>query len=849
MYDSDYLKEGLHPDEVRKRLLEEGYNELTTSRPKGIWSIVRNVIREPMFLLLVVCSILYMLLGDITEGLILMSFVLVIMWIEFYQERKTERALEALRDLSSPRALVIRDGREIRIAGREVVRGDLLILQEGDRVPADAVVLRCTNLLADESLLTGESVPVRKREWDGSRQSVPPGGDDLPAVFSGSMIVQGNGLARVTACGTQTELGKIGKALESVTQEPTRLKAEIGRMVRLTAVVSIILCLLVVVAYSLSRGDWIKGFLAGITLAMAMLPEEFPVVMTVFLALGAWRISRRNVLTRKPAAIESLGSASVLCTDKTGTLTENRMAVTHLYNGRSVLETGKIAALPEDFHEVIEFGILASQTRPFDPMEKAIIGMGDRYLQQTEHLHYDKVMVREYPLSPELLAMSRVFNDEQNDLYLIAAKGAPEAIFDLCHLETGEISRIEETVRLFASKGMRVIAVARAAISRTAIPKIQHDFEFTFSGLIGLHDPVREGVAEAVADCHRAGIRVIMITGDYPETAVQIARQCGLHEPERCISGQELARMSEAALSEQISHIQVFARVVPEQKLKIVNALKRNGETVAMTGDGINDAPALKAAHIGIAMGQMGTDVAREASDLVLMDDNFLSIVNAIRMGRRIFDNLQKALSYIIAIHIPIAGISLIPVLAGNLPLILWPVHIVFLELIIDPACTLIFEAEKDEKDLMRRPPAPPSRRFFDSTRLMISLIQGLNILAVVLAVYFAGLGLDLSEEKTRAMTFSTLIIANLAVILSNRSRHASIFRIITVKNNMVKWILAGAVLFLLMTLQVPFLLDLFEFSSLRPSELAACAVAGMLSATWFEAYKLTGRRKAAKLR
>ncbi|HRY31939.1 MAG TPA: cation-translocating P-type ATPase [Bacteroidales bacterium] len=849
MFENDYLKKGLHQEEVRKRLLEEGFNELSTSRPKGIWPIIGGVIREPMFILLVICSVLYMALGDITEGLILASFVVVIMWIEFYQESKTERALEALRDLSSPRALVIRDGREIRIAGREVVRDDLLVLQEGDRVPADALVLQCTNLLADESLLTGESAAVRKREWDGSSKAYPPGGDDLPVVFSGSMIVQGNGLARVTACGMQTELGKIGKALEAVPREPTRLKAEIGKMVRLTAMVSIILCILVVVAYALSRGDWIKGFLAGITLAMAMLPEEFPVVMTVFLALGAWRISRRNVLTRKPAAIESLGSASVLCTDKTGTLTENRMAVTCLYNGRSVLETEKITQLPEDFHEVIEYGILASQTRPFDPMEKAIIGMGNLYLQQTEHLHFDKAMVREYPLSPELLAMSRVFNDETNDRYLIAAKGAPEAIFDLCHLKAEVIGHIGHTVRLFASKGMRVIAVARAVISRTAIPKIQHDFDFAFTGLIGLHDPVREGVAEAVADCHRAGIRVIMITGDYPETAVQIARQCGLKEPERCISGQDLARMSEDELDHEISEVQVFARVVPEQKLKIVNALKRNGETVAMTGDGINDAPALKAAHIGIAMGDKGTDVAREASDLVLMDDNFLSIVNAIRMGRRIFDNLQKALSYIIAIHLPIAGISLIPVLAGKLPLILWPVHIVFLELIIDPACTLIFEAEKDEKDLMRRPPASPSRRFFGSQRLMISMIQGMNILAVVLAVYFAGLALDLSEEKTRAMTFSTLIIANLAVILSNRSRHDSIFRIITVKNNMVKWILSGALLFLLLTLELPFLRALFEFSSLTPTELAISALAGMLSVTWFEAYKWTGRKKAAMLR
>ena len=772
----------------------------------------------------------------------LLGFVFVIMGIEFYQEKKTEKALDALKDLASPRALVIRDGVEKRIAGREVVTEDIVVLQEGDRVPADALVLSSVNLMADESLLTGESVPVRKRESKQGDTQFTPGGDDIPFVYSGSMIVQGNGIVKVTATGIQTEIGKIGKALESVKEEPTQLKKEMGILVKRLAIIGLSLCVLVIAVYTLTRGDLLKGFLAGITLAMAMLPEEFPVVLTVFLALGAWRMSKKNVLTRKPAAIETLGSATVLCTDKTGTLTQNKMTVTRLFNGIEFFTVSPDCDFPEPFHEIIEYGILSSQINPFDPMEKAITIIGEKYLQDTEHIHTDWEMEKEYPLSKELLAMSRVFTSTGNQGKVIAAKGAPEAIFDLCHLDL-ETNKFEKSVAEMASSGLRVLGVAKAIIDPGNFPDIQHDFEFGFVGLIGLSDPIRKNVPDAVKECYNAGIRVIMITGDYPVTAKNIAREIGLKNPELCITGSELKDMSEDELCERIKQVNIFARVIPEQKLKIVNALKKNNEIVAMTGDGVNDAPALKTANIGIAMGEKGTDVAREASSLVLMDDNFASIVGAVRMGRRIFDNLQKALGYIFAIHVPIAGLSLIPVFFANMPLILWPVHIVFLELIIDPACSIIFEAEREEKNVMSRPPKDIKEPFFGINKVLLSCFQGIGILIVTLVVYFVGIKTGHTEKAVRALTFVTLIASNIAIIISNRSWTSNFFKIIFLPNKTVKWVVGGAIFFLVLILNVPFLRNLFLFEKISLVETLICTAAGLISIAWFELYKFFKKR------
>ena len=835
---------GLSADEVERKQMTEGFNELPSSKSRNFISIAIGVVKEPMFLLLVACGTLYMILGDVQEGLMLLGFVFVIMGIEFYQEKKTEKALDALRDLASPRALVIRDGVEKRITGREVVTGDMLVLQEGDRVPADATVLSSVSLLADESLLTGESVSVRKQDWDGKNTKVEPGGDDLPFVYSGSMIVQGSGIARVTATGMNTEIGKIGKAIGDVVDEPTRLKKEIGLLVKRLAITGFVLCLIVIAIYTLTRGDLLKGFLAGITLAMALLPEEFPVVLTIFLALGAWRMSKKRVLTRKPSAIETLGSTTVLCTDKTGTLTMNRMTVQQLYNGTSSLKLKTENELPEPFHGVLEYGILASQVNPFDPMEKAITLLGDKYMKGTEHIGHDWELVREYPLTKELLAMSRVFSERDTGMRSIAAKGAPEVIFDLCHLPDDVRQKHSKAIEDMARDGLRVLGVASSEIELEILPENQHDFNFEFLGLIGLSDPIRPEVSNSVTECYRAGIRVIMITGDYPLTAMNIAKEIGLAYPDACITGAELKTMSEEELCSRIRTINVFARVIPEQKLLLVNALKKNGEIVAMTGDGINDAPALKAAHIGIAMGEKGTDVAREAASLVLMDDNFSSIVAGNAMGRRIFDNLQKALGYIFAIHVPIAGLSLIPILLIDLPLILWPVHIVFLELIIDPACSMIFEAEKEEKNVMDRPPRDINEPFFNLKKIFISCMQGIGILVFVMGVYLYSYYSGYTEGQIRAMSFITLIVANISVIMSNRSWTRNIFEVLTVRNKAAGWIIAGASIFMILIMNIPFCLTLFQFEKIGITETMICIIAGILTITWFEVYKAVRLRK-----
>ncbi|MFZ1683640.1 MAG: cation-translocating P-type ATPase [Candidatus Zixiibacteriota bacterium] len=837
--------QGLSDAEALQRLQAEGHNELPSSKKRSVLAIAWDVVREPMFLLLVACGSLYLFLGDIQEAIMLLGFVLVVMGITLYQERKTERALEALRDLTSPRASVIRGGEQKRIAGREVVTGDVVILHEGDRVPADATLISCINLSTDESLLTGESVAVRKTVWDGQSELIRPGGDDLPFVFFGTMVVQGEGVARVHATGIRTEIGKIGKALQAVETQSTPLQKETGRLVRNLAIVGLSLCILVIVVYGLTRHDWLNGSLAGITLAMATLPEEFPVVLTIFLALGAWRLSQKQVLTRHVPAVETLGSATVLCVDKTGTLTQNRMTVKSIVVDEEVFDAESLSGrgLPEAFHEIVEYSILASKRDPFDPMEKAFKQLGDEHLANTEHLHGDWHLFQEYPLSKDLLALSHVWQSPGGTDFVIAAKGAPEAIFNLCHLDKGQLDKLNESVGKLADQGLRVLGVARAGSGSKSLPEVQHDFTFTFLGLVGLADPVRPTVADAIKECYSAGIRVIMITGDYPGTAQSIARQISLKSVDKFITGSELGGISDQELQARIKDVDIFARVVPEQKLRIVNALKANREVVAMTGDGVNDAPALKSAHIGIAMGGRGTDVARESSSLVLLDDDFSAIVGAVRLGRRIFDNIKKAMAYIVSVHVPIAGMSFIPVVM-QWPLVLLPMHIVFLELIIDPACSVVFEGEAEESNVMRRPPRNPKEPLFGKSIVLISLLQGFSVLVVVLLVYLLARGLGRVEDEVRALTVVTLIFSNLALILTNRSWTRTIWGMLKSPNAAVLWVLGGTITFVFLILYVPFLRSLFRFSILHPADLLVCLVAAAVSIIWFEVLKFLKQRK-----
>jgi P-type Ca2+ transporter type 2C len=821
--------QGLTDQEVLERLAEDGYNELPSAKKRTFLHIVLDVVKEPMFLLLIACGVLYLFLGDLGEALMLLGFVFVVMGITLYQEQKTERALEALRDLSSPRALVIRNGNQQRIAGREVVRDDIVLISEGDRVPADAVLLSGHNVNVDESLLTGESVPVRKINWDGVRQTDRPGGDDLPFVYSGTMVVKGQGVGRVLTTGARTEIGKIGKALQTLEPEATNLQVQAGRIVKTFSVVGFILCTIVVVVFGLTRGNWTEGLLAGIALAMATLPEEFPVVLTIFMALGAWRISKKHVLTRRMPAVEMLGAATALCVDKTGTLTMNRMTVTRISARERLLSVdAKGTLLPEDLHDVVEYSILASPADPFDPMEKAMQELGTRTLLNTEHIHQDWILVHEYPLSEKMLAMSRVWRSPDGKEYIIAAKGAPEAIADLCHFNAAQSVALSGQIDRMADEGLRVIGVARATFRPLDLPAGQHDFDFEFLGLLGLADPVRPGVPEAVQECYTAGIRVIMITGDYPGTARNIARQIGLKPDDQIITGPEMDVMTDDELKERIKTACIFARAVPEQKLRIVTALKANNEVVAMTGDGVNDAPALKAAHIGIAMGGRGTDVARESAALVLLDDNFASIVHAVRMGRRIFDNLKKAMAFIFSIHIPIAGMSLLPVLF-KWPLALLPVHIVLLELIIDPSCSIIFEMEADEEDIMRRKPRKLSEPLFGPQMIRSGLLQGLGVLAVVCGVYAFMLLRGYGEDQARMLAFLNMMIADLALVLTNRSWTRSVFQLIKVPNPSMWWVVGGALVFMALTMSVPFLRNLLNFAFLPAWQYGMLAVTGLI--------------------
>ena len=835
---------GLSSHEAQARLVRDGANEIATAKRRGLGALAAELLREPMILLLLAAGAIYFALGEPADAAILLTSILAVTGISLLQGRRTERSLEKLRDLSSPRARVIRDSEQKRIAGREVVRGDLLIVSEGDRVAADGVLLWLSNLSVDEALLTGESVPVAKR---GAEDGGVGATDPATRVFAGTLVVAGQGVAEVTATGPATEMGRIGKSLQTIAIEKSPLQREVDRIVRRLAAAGLAVCALVVIFYSRSRGNLLEGLLAGLAVAMALLPEEFPVVLTVFLALGAWRISRQRVLTRRIPAIEALGAATVLCVDKTGTLTQNRMAISRLARGEQRLEVGDAAALPEDFHELVEFAILASQRTPFDPMEQAIRDFGLRTLARTEHLHEDWELLREYPLSPELLAVSHAWKARDREDFVIAAKGAPEAIADLCHLAPEDVRRLVAGVEELARDGLRVLAVAKARFHPESLPPRSHDFSFELLGLVGLADPLRPSARAAIEDCRSAGVRVVMITGDYPVTAARVAREIGLPDADP-MTGTELDALDDAALDRRLDAISVFARIVPTQKLRIVEALKARGEVVVMTGDGVNDAPALKAAHIGIAMGGRGTDVAREAAALVLLDDDFASIVQAVRLGRRIFDNLRKATAYLVGVHVPIAGMALAPVFL-DWPLLLLPVQIVFLELIIDPASSVAFEAEPAEDDVMRRPPRRAGASLLPASALAVSLLRGAVVLGVVLAVYAGGLLLGHPAGAARGAAFAALIVGNVGLILAHRSLSRTLVQSLARPNRALWWIVALAAATLAFVLALPGLRELFHFSEIRFSDAVLGIGAGggsLLLLELFDRVRLHRRLPAA---
>lgn len=809
---------GLSASQVRERMAAEGPNELPKPARRTPFRIALEVLREPMFAMLLAAGGIYLLLGDKAEALILLGFAGLSIFITIVQEARTERTLEALRDLSAPRALVIRDGEARRIAGREVVTGDILVLDAGDRIAADALLLETQALEADESLLTGEAVPVTKRAAQArDPEQAEPGGDHTPHLFSGAIVTRGSGIARVTATGLRSRIGQIGRFLETLETQVPHLQKETARMVSLCAVGGVSVALLVVLLYGSLRGDWMAALLAGIATAMSLLPEEFPVVLTIFLAMGAWRIAQVGVLTRRASAIEALGAATVLCTDKTGTLTQNRMTVTELW-----LPSGAATGIGEgaphpDFHDLIGAAALASAPVPVDPMEVAFHSIA----RETRlPARADWQLVHTNALRPDLLAMSNVWRSSgEGEPLTVAAKGAPEAIARLCRLDTEARQALDQAAQAMAARGIRVLGVASAHASGADLSKGHEMHDFTLLGLVGLSDPLRAGVTEAVAQCGAAGIRVVMITGDYPVTAQAIAAQAGIG-PGGIMTGDEVRALSDADLCARVKHVAIFARTMPEQKLRIVSALKAAGEVVAMTGDGVNDAPALKAADIGIAMGKRGTDVAREAAAIVLVEDDFGAIVVAIRLGRRIYDNIRKAIGFIFAVHVPIAGLAVSPLLLG-LPLLLGPIQIALLEMIIDPVCALVFEAEREEGRIMQRPPRNPTERLFSAGLVLPSIFYGGIAFALLFGLQLGATYWGFAPDRVRSLLFFALVGSILALVLVTRSFSTSLKVALRRNNASLSYVVAAVLAACASILWLAPLRRILHFSAFQLQDLA----------------------------
>ncbi len=830
---------GLSSAEAASRLARSGPNLLTQRERRGGWQTLGAVLAEPMFLLLLVAAGVYLVLGDLGEGLLLSAFAVLSVALVVLQERRSARALDALRELAAPQVRVWRDGRRTVIPARELVPGDWIAVGEGERVAADAVLREASALSVDASLLTGESAPVMKRP------AVLADDDDEDAcrIHAGTLVVAGEGLAEVTATGAATAMGRIGASLADIDIAPTPLQRQLRQLVRWLALGALALSSLLVLWHGLRAGDWMQGLLAGIALAMAMLPEEFPMALAVFLALGAWRLARVQVLARRPAVVEALGAATVLCVDKTGTLTENRMQVCRLVamdaagGVQLALDLPPSSApspapLPEAAHRLVEFAMLASQRGGVEPMDAAILGRGDAGLAGTEHLHPRWRVAQAFALTPELLAVTHDWVGEDG-LHRVAAKGAPEAVADLCHLPPGALAALRAEAQALATQGLRVLAVAEGQGRATPAPH-PHDYDFTLLGLVAFEDPLRPSVPAAVAQARRAGIAVVMITGDHPATALAIAAQAGIDTAAGSLTGAQLQGLDEAALAQAVRRVRVFARVTPQDKLRLVRAFHANGEVVAMTGDGVNDAPALKAAHIGIAMGVRGTDVAREAASVVLLEEDFGRIVEGVRLGRRIDDNLRKVMTYIVAIHVPIAGLALLPLLFGLPPLML-PVHVVVTEMIIDPVCSLAFENAPQARGIMERPPRPASAPLVDRALVLRAAWQGLGLLAASLAAYAVAIDAGVPVDEARTLAFIGLTVGNLSLVALNAAAGLSARRLFA-REFRAFWVVATlAAGLLVLALTVPAVSDLMRLSPPSPGALALtlAAIAASTALAW----------------
>ena len=825
----DAWRLGLSDAEAKHRLAEFGPNALSGSEHKPLHRIVFKVLAEPMFLMLLVAGALYLALGDRAEAAFLLGMIFAVIGLTLFQERRTQRALEALRDLSAPRALVIRNGQPLRVPGREVVPGDLLALHEGDRIAADAILLE-GEIEVDESLLTGEAIAV-------ARGADP----DRNRVYASTVVTRGAALTRVSSIGTATKVGEIGAMLQSAREPVSGLQRSSRELIRVLAAIALLLA----IGYCLINWLWngqtfLDSLLASVALSMAILPEEIPVILTVFLAMGAWRLSRHRVLTRSVPAVEALGAITVLAVDKTGTLTQNRMRITALVTTDGALENTSadaVGPLPPATEDLVECALLATPPDPFDPMETAILALGDR-LDDARRRHPGWTLQRAYALSSEMLATTRVYAVPGESGHRVATKGAPETIVALCRMPKESAAAILDQVAVLAARGLRVLGVARGVWNGTTWPERQQDFAFEFVGLLGFGDPPRPEVPAAIAECRSAGVRVLMLTGDHPATAQAIAREIGLSERADVLTGAEIAQLDDASLGARLRQVDICARLRPEQKLRLVRLLQQSGEVVAMTGDGVNDAPALKAADVGVAMGERGTDVAREAAALVLLDDSFASIVRAIRQGRRIYDNVGKATAFVFAVHVPIIVLALLPALL-HWPVILAPVHIVLLELLIDPASSMVFEVEPASPDLMRRPPRPRAHTPFAPGRLVYAVLQGAGLAALLIAGCAVLLVHGGDAAQIRAAGFAGLLVGLFLLAMAESSIG---FMHRKRRNPWLQWMLLGVMICLVAVLGIPPLRALMGLA--LPDAQTVMVIGAMVAASgvWLALLKMSAR-------
>lgn len=816
---------GLNSEEVEKLQKKYGMNELVIQEKPNMLKKFLGVFKEPMFLLLLIAATVYFLLGAPKDGAIMLVFVGFVASITFIQEWKTEKTMNALKDLTSPKVNTLRDGKNILIKSTELVPGDVVFLSEGERIPADCIVLEPSNFSVDESILTGESEYVMKVSTTQSEKSTDYWKKDI--LYAGTLCVFGKCTAIVKFTGINTEYGKIGKAISEAKDEPTPLQKKVSILVKNIAIAGVILCISVMVASYFYSFNILNSILSGISLAMAIIPEEFPVVLTVFLSMGAYRLAKNNTLMRKISAVETLGSATVLCVDKTGTITQNKMKVKSIYSDGRIFNNEDLKN-----QELSDLMVLSCEKDPYDPMEKAILEAAN--LSQLETLYkYD--LSKKIAFDSKTKRMANIYIKDNK--YYVAVKGSAETVLGLCNLDKETMDEINIEIDKMASNGLRVLALADCTSE-----KVYEDlecYELTFKALVGLQDPPKEGVEEAIKLCKKAGIRVVMITGDYSKTAMAIGEEIGLKFTDKVIVGNEIDSLSENELCEVVKSCDVFSRVIPEQKMKIVKALKKNGEIVAMTGDGVNDAPALKSADIGIAMGQRGTEVAKEAAHMILMDDNFTTIVKSVKDGRRVYDNIRKAMVYILIIHIPIAAMAMFAPLF-NLPPLLLPMHIMLLELIIDPTCSIVFEGEPAEANIMENPPRPPQEPLLTRNLTIKVVLQGVVMFLAAFMPFHYMIDLGISSEYARSFSLITFIVANVTLVLVNRSNTELLYHLIKEKGSKVRLIVNSMALIMVFAIvYIPILNGFFRTEKIGIYPLIFAIVLGFISTGWWEIVKI----------